>query len=156
ESDTFKTIPGYGDTSAHSLCFNCHWESQKPTKDECNGCHVARSDYISRPQIGPPRELSSNTLAWFKNWPADLPRRLSLKFRHNTNAFWRDGKTETNNHDLGCTTCHTNIAQLTTLNIKKADVQTPSCAPCHATTSAIPVSQNVRVTIFNEMTSKAD
>ena len=31
----FKTAP-----EGHDSCFNCHWKSQKPIKDDCEGCHV--------------------------------------------------------------------------------------------------------------------
>ncbi len=157
EADTFKTIPGYREANAHASCFNCHWEAQKPTRDDCNGCHLARSDYTARAlHIIQQPALSSNAMTWFKDWPIGLPKRFSLKFRHNTHTLSADGKSETNNHDVGCTTCHINIAQMTTLNIPKADVQIISCAPCHTATSAIPVSQGVRVTIFDEMALKGD
>lgn len=156
-ADTFKTIPGYGAASAHAFCFNCHWLSQKPTKDDCNGCHLARTDYASRAlQIIQPPTLSPKAIAWFKDWPVGFPRRFSLKFRHNTHTPSTDGKSETNGHDIGCTACHINVAQMTTLNIPKADVQIASCGPCHFSTTAIPVSQAVRVTIYDEMTSKTN
>ncbi len=156
EADTFKTVPGYREANAHSFCFNCHWQTQKPTRDECDGCHVSASDYTARQlAVTQPPALSANAVKWFENWPSDLPKRFSLKFRHNTHTLSPDGKTESNNHDLGCTTCHINIARMTTLNIPKADVQIISCAPCHATTAAIPTGQ-ARVTIFDEMQLKAD
>jgi len=156
-ADTFKTIPGYGMANAHTFCFNCHWQSQKPTKEDCNGCHLARTDYVSQAlQIIQPPALSTKAVAWFTGWPVGLPKRFSLKFRHNTHTLSADGKSETNGHDVGCTACHINIAQMTTLNIPKADVQIVSCGPCHVATTAIPVSQSVRVTIFDEMTSRAD
>ena len=156
EADTFKTIPGFREANAHASCFTCHWQAQKPTKDNCDGCHVSSSDYAARKlAVTQPPTLSANATRWFENWPTELPKRFSLKFRHNTHTLSPDGKTESNNHDVGCTTCHINIAQMTTLNISKADVQIISCAPCHATTAAIPVGQT-RVTIFDEMQLKAD
>jgi hypothetical protein len=156
-SDTFRTIPGYREPNGHATCFNCHWQSQKPTRDDCNGCHLSTNDYERQAlSIIQPPELSANARTWFSNWPLGLPKRFSLKFRHNTHTRSEDGKSEINNHDLGCTTCHINIAQMTTLNIPKADVQIVSCAPCHAATSAIPVAAGVRVTIFDEMTLKED
>ena len=30
----FKTLP-----HSHDSCFNCHWKNQKPTSDDCAGCH---------------------------------------------------------------------------------------------------------------------
>jgi hypothetical protein len=157
EADTFRTIPGVREVNAHASCFNCHWEAQKPTKDDCNGCHLSRADYTARKlEVTEPPALSPNAIRWFESWPVELPKRFSLKFRHDTHSLSSDGKTETNNHDVGCTTCHINIAQMTTLNIPKADVQIISCAPCHATTSKISVGQGDGVTIFDEMTLKAD
>lgn len=157
EADTFRAIPGHREPNGHAVCFNCHWQAQKPTKDDCNGCHLATTDYQKRAlSIIQPPALSANAVKWFKDWPTGLPKRFSLKFRHNTHTPTEDGKSETNNHDLGCTTCHANIAQMTTLNIPKADVQIASCGPCHSATSAIPVAPSVRVTIFDEMTLKDD
>ena len=156
EADTFKTIPGYREANAHSACFNCHWQAQKPTKDDCEGCHVSSSDYTTRRlAVTQPPALSANAVKWFENWPNDLPKRFSLKFRHNTHTLSPDRTSESNNHDVGCTTCHINIAQMSTLNIPKADVQIISCAPCHAATAAIPTGQ-ARVTIFDEMQLRAD
>ena len=156
-ADTFRTIPGSSIPNGHATCFNCHWQSQKPTRDDCNGCHLAAADYQKRAlSIIQPPALSANAVKWFTNWPRGVPKRFSLKFRHNTHTRSEDGNSEINNHDLGCTTCHINIAQMTTLNIPKADVQIVSCAPCHSATSAIPVAAGVRVTIFDEMTLKED
>jgi hypothetical protein len=67
-----------------------------------------------------------------------------------------DGITESNNHDVGCTTCHINITEMTTLNIPKADVQITSCAPCHTKFASIPVGQGIKVTIFREMALKGE
>jgi hypothetical protein len=157
EADTFKTIPGFREANAHASCFNCHWQAQKPTKDDCDGCHLAASDYKARKlEATQPPALSADAIRWFENWPAEVPKRFSLKFRHNTHSLSVDGKTESNNHDVGCTTCHINIAQMTTLNIPKADVRILACAPCHAATAGIPVGAGVKVTIFDEMTLKAD
>ena len=132
EGDTFRTIPGFGRENGHAACFNCHWQAQKPTHDDCNGCHLAATDYQTRAlTIIQPPALSTNAIRWFRGWPKGVPKRFSLKFRHNTHTRSPDGS-EVNNHDLGCTTCHINIAQMTTLNIPKADV--PYCCmwsvPC--------------------------
>ena len=156
-ADTFKTIPGDRDGNSHGYCFNCHWQAQKPTKDDCNGCHFLPSDYSARKlKSAQPAALSSKHIAWFKDWPAGLPKRLSLKFRHNTHTLSPDGKTESNNHDVGCTTCHVNINEMTTLSIPKADVQISACAQCHTKTAAIPVGQTNKVTIFDEVNLKSD
>lgn len=52
---TFKTVP-----SSHASCFNCHWQNQAPTKDDCAGCHKTTAAYFLAP----------------------APKRLSLKFTH--------------------------------------------------------------------------
>jgi hypothetical protein len=158
EVDTFKSIPGFREANAHASCFNCHWQAQKPTKDDCDGCHVSKSDYAARKlAVTQPPAFSTSAIKWFENWPTGLPKRFSLKFRHDTHSISTDGKTESNNHGVGCTTCHINIAQMTTLNIPKADVQITSCAPCHTQMNyAIPVGNGDRVTIFDEMSRKSD
>jgi hypothetical protein len=159
EADTFKTIPGESGTSAHASCFSCHWQAQKPTKDDCNGCHLSQSDYKARKlEITQPPAFSPSATRWFKDWPVALPKRFSLKFRHNTHTLSFNDNTETNHHDVGCATCHINITQMTTLNIVKADVPIMSCVPCHATDrgGAIPVGKDVRVTIYDEMRLKEE
>src|SRR5215831_2726082 len=137
ESDTFRTIPGAGKDNGHAFCFACHWEAQEPKRNNCSGCHLAGSDYKTRAlTIIQPPALSTNAITWFRDWPKDVPKRFSLKFRHNTHTRSPDGS-EVNNHDLGCTTCHINIAQMTTLNIPKADVPITACGPCHSSLKSI-------------------
>jgi hypothetical protein len=51
----FKTMP-----HAHDSCFNCHWKGQKPTSDDCAGCHKASAPFIG----------------------IDLPARKSAMFSH--------------------------------------------------------------------------
>jgi hypothetical protein len=159
EADTFKTIPGERGASGHASCFNCHWQAQEPTKDNCNGCHLSQSDYKAKKlEIIQPPAFSPRATRWFKDWPPELPKRFSLKFRHDTHTLSFNDNTETNHHDVGCATCHINITQMTTLNIPKADVPIMSCAPCHATERAksIPVGKDVRVTIYDEMILKEE
>ena len=145
EAGTFKTVP-----MGHASCFNCHWQSQKPVKDDCAGCHLSRAEYAKRKRAASleaplPGVTSANAAQWFKTWPDEWPKRLSIKFRH-----------QTTNHDVGCTTCHINITQMETLNIPKADVPIATCAPCHI--SASPVLRReggTNVTIFSEMSDEA-
>ncbi len=145
EARTFKTVP-----MGHASCFNCHWQAQKPLKDDCAGCHLSRTEYAKRKRAGSadaplPGVTSANATQWFKTWPDEWPKRLSIKFRH-----------QTTNHDVGCTTCHINITQMETLNIPKADVPIATCAPCHI--SASPVLRReggANVTIFSEMSDEA-
>ncbi|HEX8474362.1 MAG TPA: hypothetical protein VF666_10045 [Pyrinomonadaceae bacterium] len=35
---TFKTVP-----TSHASCFNCHWKSVEPVRDNCAGCHKTAS-----------------------------------------------------------------------------------------------------------------
>ena len=141
---TFKTVP-----SGHASCFNCHWQSQKPLKDDCAGCHLSQGEYTkmkraASPEAQLPGVLSPNAAGWFKTWPRDWPKRLSIKFRH-----------ETANHAVGCTTCHINLTQMETLNIPKADVPIATCAPCHISTSPVLRKEGGNLTIFSEMTAEA-
>jgi Class III cytochrome C family len=141
---TFKTVP-----SGHASCFNCHWQSQKPVKDDCAGCHLSQSEYTKKKRAASveaqlPGVLSPNAVQWFKAWPRDWPKRLSIKFRH-----------ETANHDIGCTTCHINLTQMETLNIPKADVPIATCAPCHISASPVLRKEGGNLTIFSEMTEEA-
>jgi hypothetical protein len=56
DAASFRAVP-----TSHAACFNCHWKSQPPTKDNCVGCHkLAAAPYVA----------------------VDLLERLSLKFRH--------------------------------------------------------------------------
>jgi hypothetical protein len=142
---TFKSVP-----SGHASCFNCHWQSQKPLKDDCAGCHLSQGAYTKLKRAAAAAEaplpgvLSPSAVQWFKTWPREWPKRLSIKFRH-----------ETANHDIGCTTCHINITQMETLNIPKADVPIATCAPCHNSTSPVLRKESGNLTIFSEMTEEA-
>src|SRR5207253_1853858 len=55
KADTFKSAP-----TSHDSCFNCHWQGQEPTKENCAGCHKLTSPYFM----------------------ATVPKRTSMKFRH--------------------------------------------------------------------------
>jgi len=142
---TFKTSP-----DGHASCFNCHWQSQKPTKDDCAGCHLSQSDYAKAKRTASfnaplPGVLSPNAVQWFKTWPKDWPKRLSIKFRH-----------ESGSHDIGCTTCHINITQMERLNIPKADVPITTCAICHIKSNLKndKTGEGVDETIYSEMTAE--
>jgi hypothetical protein len=153
EKGTFKTVPGERGMGAHASCFECHWQENKPTKDDCNGCHLSPSDYKagknpitgSTLQIVHPRPLSPNAVKWFSTWPADLPKRFSLKFQHESGGHVSEA----------CAKCHVNISQMTTLNIPKADVEISSCAKCHLSDNPIPVGTGDAVTLSDEMMKKA-
>jgi Class III cytochrome C family len=142
---TFKTVP-----SGHASCFNCHWQAQKPFKDDCAGCHLSQGEYTKRKRAASieaalPGVLSPKAVEWFKTWPREWPKRLSIKFRH-----------ETANHDIGCTTCHINLTQMETLNIPKADVPIATCAPCHIRTSPVLRKEGGNLTLFSEMNAEAN
>lgn len=145
EARTFKTVP-----VGHASCFNCHWQAQKPLKDDCAGCHLSRAEYAKRKRAGSaeaplPGVMTASAAQWFKAWADEWPKRLSVKFRH-----------QTTNHDVGCTTCHINITQMETLNIPKADVPIATCAPCHISASPVLRREGAGgVTIFSEMSDEA-
>lgn len=143
DKGTFKTIP-----TGHASCFNCHWQSQPPVKDDCAGCHLSQEAYTKKKRAASieaalPGVLSPAAAQWFKTWPREWPKRLSIKFRH-----------ETPNHDIGCTTCHINITQMETLNIPKADVPIATCADCHINNSSVTRKGSEKVTIFSEMSEE--
>jgi len=96
-ADTFKSTP-----TGHDMCFNCHWQGQEPTKENCAGCHKLRTAPVV---------------------PIESPKRYSMKFRH-------DGGGK-QNHIAECTSCHINITKSTTLQGLKPDVPITSCTGCH-------------------------
>jgi hypothetical protein len=54
-ANLFKAAP-----ESHDACFSCHWKSQKPTKDSCEGCHKLAQPYLF----------------------TGVPERKSMKFTH--------------------------------------------------------------------------
>lgn len=167
EKNTFETIPGFDEAGAHRYCFNCHWEAGQPanetdkpfqpTGDNCVGCHLSRSDYAARKmEILMSSAVSPSAAKWFEQWPTGLPKRLVIKFRHDTHTLSADGKTEENKHDAKCTDCHINIIQVASSNPPKADVQIVACAQCHGTTSVISIGGGDKVSIFEELSRKDD
>ena len=95
---TFMSAP-----QAHDSCFDCHWRGQRPTSDDCAGCHK-RADVSYLP------------VAW--------PSRKSVKFNHEA------GGTE-KRHVIECTSCHINITRARTLRGLTPDVPVAACAGCH-------------------------
>jgi predicted CXXCH cytochrome family protein len=95
---TFKTAP-----TDHSSCFDCHWKSQAPAADDCNGCHKpATTPYVT----------------------TELPSRISSKFMH-------EGGGERKQHVAECTSCHINITKAASLRGLKPDVPITACTECH-------------------------
>jgi len=94
---TFRASP-----TDHASCFNCHWKSQQPVADNCNGCHKLATPYVS----------------------SDLPERISIKFIH-------EGGGERKQHVAECTTCHINITKAASLRALKPDVPITACTECH-------------------------
>src|SRR5688572_13954616 len=97
QNTTIKASP-----SDHASCFNCHWKSQQPVAENCNGCH----------KLGAPSAA------------ATAPTRISSRFLH-------DGGGEKANHVLECTACHINITKSATLRGLKPDVPITACTECH-------------------------
>ena len=94
---TFKAVP-----TEHASCFNCHWKSQEPVANNCNGCHKLATPYTR----------------------ATEPTRISMKFIH-------EGGGERKQHVAECTTCHINITKAATLRGLKPDVPITACTECH-------------------------
>ena len=117
---TFETSPDLPNDppSPHSYCFTCHWETndetKKPGKNNCSGCHLTQKAFAQKESS----LLLAIRVPWFKDWPRGWPRRVSIKFRH-----------ERKEHVASCTSCHANIVETATLNIK--DVSILSCIKCH-------------------------
>ncbi len=44
----YKTMP-----HSHDACFACHWKSQKPTGDDCAGCHKPATTFVA--EVSPKR-----------------------------------------------------------------------------------------------------
>ena len=55
KTEFFKASP-----EQHSSCFNCHWDKQYPTRNDCKGCHDLAPSYV----------------------PSGAPKRFSMKFDH--------------------------------------------------------------------------
>jgi len=113
---TFKKLPA--SPEGHAACFSCHWQKYEPKKDNCAGCHITVEDAR--------RKQPSINALWFKDWSSDWPRRISLKFRHETN----DHKSES------CVSCHSTILQAETFGLP--DVSLKSCAECHLKVTSRP------------------
>jgi hypothetical protein len=92
----------YNCTADHASCFNCHWKSQQPVADNCNGCHKLATPYTA----------------------TDQPSRISSKFIH-------DGGGEKKQHVAECTTCHINITKSASSRGLKPDVPITACTECH-------------------------
>jgi hypothetical protein len=95
--NAFKAVP-----EKHDACFNCHWQSQEPVRDNCGGCHK---------------------LVSASHQPVTSAR-ISVKFSH-------EGGGEKQNHIAECTTCHINITKAATLRGLKPDVPITGCTECH-------------------------
>jgi hypothetical protein len=93
----FKAAP-----TGHSSCFNCHWKTQQPVADNCNGCHKLATPYAAK----------------------TTPERISAKFVH-------DGGGDKKAHVAECTTCHINITKSASLRGLKPDVPITACTECH-------------------------
>ncbi|HEX8136270.1 MAG TPA: cytochrome c3 family protein [Pyrinomonadaceae bacterium] len=101
-SKSFKTMP-----RTHASCFNCHWKSQAPTREDCAGCHKLSAAAPAQPAAA----------------VAGL-RRISVKFTHAREQ-----------HTAECTTCHINITRASTLRGLRPDVPITACASCHKTST---------------------
>ena len=119
---TFKTLP-----SGHASCFsNCHWDKDDPKKDNCAGCHFTLGSFVKRERM----LLRANVLELFKDWPREWPKRLSLKFNHESKNH-----REAENPELVCTACHIDINRSDVLDIPDVPITTCASAKCHLKTA---------------------
>lgn len=109
DAATFKAVP-----MSHASCFNCHWKSEQPTRENCGGCHKSLSTNVSWLVSANPKATPTGPVVLLGS------SRISLKFRHARER-----------HVDECTTCHINITKAATLRALKPDVPITSCAPCH-------------------------
>ena len=115
---TFKSMP-FG----HASCFqNCHWDKDDPKKDDCAGCHFA-ADALAQKRRA---LVSPNAAEWFTYWPREWPKRLSLKFNHDS-KYHR----EEENPELVCTSCHNKIRRSEPLEIPDVPISTCAQSGCH-------------------------
>jgi hypothetical protein len=63
--------------------------------------------------------FSAHALESFSRWTHEWPKRIALKFNH-----------QSKDHDDECMTCH-DITKIETLDILKAEVPIAPCAKCH-------------------------
>ncbi len=119
---TFKTSP-----SGHASCFgNCHWDKDDPKKDNCAGCHFMPDAFARKEHI----LLPANVVALLKDWPRQWPKRLSLRFNHESKNH-----REAENPELVCTACHINISRAEVLDIPNVPIATCASSRCHLKTA---------------------
>ena len=115
---TFRTLP-----SGHASCFgNCHWDKYDPKKDNGAGCHFTADALAGKKR----NLLSSNATEWFKDWPSAWPKRLALKFNHESKSH-----REEENPELVCTSCHNKIKKSEPLEIPDVPIATCAQSGCH-------------------------
>ena len=74
--------------------------------------------------------LRANVLELFKDWPREWPKRLSLKFNHESKNH-----REAENPELVCTACHIDINRSDVLDIPDVPITTCASAKCHLKTA---------------------
>lgn len=120
---TFKTLP-----TGHASCFeNCHWDKAKPTKDDCAGCHMTRDAFAGKKRILLPPSIVES----LKDWPREWPKRLSLKFNHESANHRKE-----ENPELVCSSCHVSIWQSETLDVPDVPIATCAKSSCHGGTAS--------------------
>jgi len=107
----------------------------------CAGCHLTPPEIAKEPR----NQLSGKAGEWFKRWPSEWPKRLVLRFNHESKDHLK----------TRCTECHNNLKQMNTLDVHKADVGIRQCEECHAIRPNIQVGKD-KVSISDEMDCKAD
>lgn len=133
---TFRKIPTGAE--GHRTCFVCHasagksWNSPQPVANNCAGCHSKAAPVAATTGSASQATAPAGTTTATRPQPALvkvsftnvlLPPRKVFNFQH-------EGGGSGGSHEEGCTTCHINITQEQTLQVKP-DVPIASCALCH-------------------------
>ena len=119
-----KTTP-----TGHDSCFNCHWQDggEKPFSSDCAGCHkLLPKGSLPVPPAGRDADAQLAARAGFADPLAvrKLLRRESVTFAHD----------EENHRSIDCTSCHTRIPAISTLDASTLKVPILSCgggSGCH-------------------------
>lgn len=119
-----KTTP-----TGHDSCFNCHWQDggEKPVSTDCAGCHKLLPDGAARPVLqGKDADAQFAARAGFTD-----PHIVSKLLRRDSVIFAHE---EERHREIDCTTCHTRIPALSTLDETTLKVPILSCGAgtsCH-------------------------
>jgi hypothetical protein len=141
---TFRTS-----ASSHKYCFdNCHWDKIKQVPDSCATCHFTTSVLAEKKS----NLLSPSATEWFKGWPREWPKRLSLKFNHESKNHRQEvnEKGETD-EKLECRACHESIRRSEPREVSYVKIK--ACAECHCERNS---QTNIRKEVYLESEENAE